>query len=243
MTTPLPPVKDDPAIQAGRTIQAAYPLALGQARALTNVTDIDRARTINRIWRQTITDLVSAAADLHQRRTDRLAALEEQLPVGTGIPNTTTPADKAVLMTAWNNAIAAAREATEEQREAMIRDAQRFGDTTTLRATLTVAVDESQWNVINRWAGANDPDTKTLFEEWQTLRTTIAGNSWDSLWEAQALGLPPQPEESKQLRNLVTTHNAGVQAFNASKATYQHPQALIQLDEGETTPGPYATAT
>lgn len=244
MTTPLPPVKDDPAIRSGYTTQHAYPQALAEARAKTNITDIDRARLINRIWRQTLTDLVAARTDLDQRRAARIAHIETQLPVGPGIDPNTSPADKAVLIAAWNNALTAAREADTDQRRKMLTDAQRFGDDTTLRATLTTAVDDGQWDVIDHWGGNYNPDTKALFHEWRHLRAMSHGRSFqDALWEAQALRPPAQPPESKALASLVQAHNNSVMAFNRTKGQLQLGRRLLELDDGETTPGPYDATT
>jgi hypothetical protein len=240
---PLPPVREDPAIQAGYTLQAAYPQALADARVKANMTSIDRARLINRIWRQTITDLTAARTDLHTRRTARRAWLETQLPLGPGIPAGTTPADHAVLITAWNNALAAARAATPKQRAAMLTDAARFGDTATLRATLTVCVDNSEWHAVDGWGKAADPDTLALFNEWRQSISQLADGGTGVLFEAQAFQLPAQPPESVQLPRLVDEYNAAAYAFNSTKARTEPARALLELDPGETTPAPYpATA-
>ncbi len=213
---PLPPIKDDPSVQAGYQIQQQYPRDLEIARGDRSVTDIQRAANVIRLWKDTAQKLADLYADLQNRRVARNDWLEQQIPAGPGIPDDTTPADKTVLLAAFNNALTKAREADAPQRLAMLHDAQRFGDTAAVRAVVTAALDDSQWQVIDPWAQQYAPDTAAHFTEWKAMRTVLAGRAHGQAQEYFALKALDQPQEHYTYQRLIEQHNNEVRQHNGT---------------------------
>ncbi|WP_165984209.1 hypothetical protein [Streptomyces sp. YIM 98790] len=234
---PLPHPKDDPAVHAARTTRAAYLDAVARIRVQGNVTELDRARAINKAWRSTVAEMRGHYRDLTGRRQARLSWLEQQLPIRPDIPADASAADRQVLLAAWRTALDAARAADAEQRLTMLEDAERYGDATTVRAVLAAAVDDSQWPTVERWAAAANPEAGQHFTEWRELRTLMTGASIDNLWVSQAFAAVPKPDESAQLPRLVDAYNDKVMRHNATRARTTPPRALIELAPEETDAG------
>ncbi|MBB0243882.1 hypothetical protein FNQ90_07115, partial [Streptomyces alkaliphilus] len=230
---PLPHPKDDPAVRGARLAREALPEVLAVLRTDTNTTPIDRARAINSAWRQAVAEARRHWEDLTTRRTERLGWLENSLPVRPDIPDTATAADRQVLLAAWKTALTEARNADADQRTAMLEEAERYGDDTARRAVLAAAYDDSQWPVIEKWTARHAPEAGAHFTELRDLRETVAGRGFDKLWVTQAFRPIDQPEESKELPELVARHNDEVRRYNAGKAATAPPRRLLELEPGE----------
>lgn len=236
---PLPPIREDPSIVAGYAVKARCEAAMQAARNAVGVTDVDRAKGVLKAWKAGVDELTTLWGDLTARRTARREWIQQQLPFGPGVPDGVSAADRAVLMQAFNMALGAARQMTAEQRAAALADASRFGDDVTLRATLTAAVDASAWQVIDRWAEQHAPQTGALLAEWRDLGATLAGQSFDSRWDSQALQLPARPPEYTDLPVLTAAVNAAIRSANAEALRTGAPtQMPVELDMAEYTPSP-----
>lgn len=239
----LPPVKDDPAVTQARALQAKYLDDLQAARLDHRPTDIDRASNVVRVWKAAAAKLAELAADLHARRVARIEWIEKQLPVGPGIAADATAADRAVLVTAFNAALEKARASSREQRLKMLDDAERFGDDVTRRAVLTASIDDSQWDVVNRWTGVASPETGDLIKEWMHLRKLFTGqDTTDHGFQWQAFRALPRPPEWHDLPRLVQAHNQQVQNHNRSQSQVRNGQTrsdLIDLGDLLTPPPGY----
>lgn len=212
----LPPINEDPAILAGQEIQRVYSGEMQAARQDHTRTEIQRAEAVLRVWKTNNDRLAELYQDLQTRRTARADWIEQQLPIGPGIPTDTTRADKAVLQAAFNTALTAARAANDNQLADMLADAERFDDDTKRRAVFTAAIDQSRWNIINAWTQTHAPDTGALLTEWKGLKSDIAGRSISSSgWVWQSFRQIPRPSEIDTYPRLVEMHNRGVQAHNS----------------------------
>lgn len=214
MTQPLPPTREDPAIERGYALQSAYTDAVAAARMDTRASDLAIAENLQRIHDDTVQQLVAARDDYDLRRRARVADLEQVIPVGPNIPDDVDPADAAVLHSAFRTALTAARDADRDGRLAMLLDAERFGDDVQLRAVLTAAVDDSQQDIVDRWA-ARHPELLPQLRELVELRT----DHMYALWRAQAFTIPPLPPEVADLPQL--------QAAAAQTASMMRPAASL----------------
>lgn len=190
---PLGPAQADPAIVAASTAQAAYPALVETIRADPNLTELAKAEAVVQAYEQQNADLQRHAEDLHGRRIARLEHLRGQIPNGPGIPADATPADAAVLHTAFRAHLEAARNASPEQRQQMLADALRFGDDTQARAVLTAGQDAGHTKLVDQWASATG--STGLLAEVRALNAEIAGHGPGHGWTWQAFQAPKRPAE------------------------------------------------
>lgn len=239
---PLPAVRDDPSVTAARRIQETYPAQVQAVRNDPDLNDIAKARRIGKIWRDACTELANLYADLERRRRARYDWLGQQLPVGPGIPPGTSPADKAVLMAAWNAALERARNATAAPGgnalarglDALLAEAERFGDDVLRRAVITVCLDEGRIDLVKSWAERHAPEVNAQISEWQYLGQLLAGQHFDLRWQFGAFNQPRKPQEVQDLPRMVQTYNEAARAYNASAARGQGPlRPIIELDPEE----------
>lgn len=211
---PLPPAQTDPAVIAGQAAQAAYPARVETIRADPNLTDLAKAEAIVAAYEQQNADLQTHAEDLHVRRVARLAHLTAAIPAGPGIPADASQADAAVLQTAFRAHLDAARRASPDERQQMLADALRFGDSTQLRAVLTAGQDAGHTKLIDQWASAtgNEP----LLAEIRALNAEIAGRGPGRGHVWQAFQTPKRPAE------VFTVAELRRKAEQAAQATRPH---------------------
>lgn len=226
---PLLPTKDDPDLLAGAAAKRQYLDALQEIRFIDSP-DISKARTIAAMWTQLNRTLAGHFEAYRTRVAARHDYLGAKLPVGPGIPDDTSPADRAVLMAAWNNALATARTSTANParkhhpdgtadtmsrgRAAMLADAERFGDDTTRRAIITTYLDEGRWDLVEAWALTQPSEALPEIREWLDLGKILDGHHFDWAWIRQYIGQPVKPDEVHALVGLVTAYNATVDAYN-----------------------------
>lgn len=212
----LPEVNADPAILEGQAIGTQYVLDAGTARADFSATDIDRARRVVAVWNAANTRRAQLYQDLQKRREARADWIETQLPIGPGISDDASPADRTVLQQAFNAALGKARNSTSAERRKLLADGARFGDDAQIRGTFTACFDDSATDVIDEWLATSAPETGALLEEWRILVNQLAGQGFDNLWVNQALSQIPKPQEVFDLPGMVNAYNVAALAYNRS---------------------------
>lgn len=198
---PLPPTQHDPAIAAALAVLDTLPKMLDHIRDDDSIaTDLERVEKLAATYDEQA-KLVQALHDnLNQRRRSRLAHLEAQVPTGPGVDASMSPADAAVMQTAFRAALKEARAAGGEQRRAMMADALKFGDQTGVRALLTAARENGDNDLIDVWAaGTRNQD---LVAEIRSLHAQLNGGHEGLMWEVKARNLPRRPPEVTALHEL-----------------------------------------
>ncbi|MET8381596.1 hypothetical protein ABZV14_01180 [Streptosporangium canum] len=188
---PLGPTQHDPAVQGGYAAQSVYAERMQAIEDDTSLSELDRAEAIVEAYEAQNAELTKLTTDLHERRVSRLAHLQSQVPTGPGIPDDASQADKAVLGAAFRAALEQARAAGYDQRRAMLADALKFGDDSTLRALLTAADENGDVKLVDAWASAtgNEP----ILSEIRDLNRQLGGNHSGRPWEGQAFRAPKRP--------------------------------------------------
>ncbi|NUW33419.1 hypothetical protein HTZ77_18570 [Nonomuraea sp. SMC257] len=197
---PLPPAQTDPAVTAASAAQAAYAAKVDAARSDAALSDLGRAEAIVQAYEEHGAELQRLAEDLHGRRVARLNHLQAQIPTGPGIPTDASPADAAVLQTAFRAHLEAARQASPEKRQQMLADALRFGDDVQARAVLTAGQDAGHTKLIDQWADATGK--RDLLTEIRALNEELAGHGPGRAWVGQAFRGAKRPPETFTLPAL-----------------------------------------
>lgn len=192
--SPLPAdVRDDPAVAGALDAQRRYEDRLASIHADPDLDELARTEAVAQAYAEITQALTAHAEDLRTRRTARLEYLRSQIPAGPGIPEDASPADKAVLMSAFRHALERARSADSEQRRGMLADSLRFGDEITTRAVLTVAAERGEGQTVDQWAKATG--NETLLAELRELESALNGAGPGAPWEAKAFRAPRRPRE------------------------------------------------
>jgi hypothetical protein len=210
MTSPMPPVPEDPAYLEGQQVKAAFAEQSQRIREDFGITDVAKAEQITAAWEAANATLAGLWRDLQARREARIDELEALIPVGPGVPPNTSPADTAVLMQAWRGALARAQEAEPKALEKMFDEATRFDDDVVLRAVLTVSRDDFGGGIVRKWAALNG--VTDTFEELSGLYDEING---PSIWRLPLhLALDPieKPQEAWDLPSLTASRDASLLA-------------------------------
>ncbi|MFC7382849.1 hypothetical protein [Sphaerisporangium rhizosphaerae] len=207
---PLPPAQEDPAVTAGQAAQAAYGPRLDAIRNDPGLSDLAKAEAIAAVHAEHSAELERLAVDLHARRTARLEHLQGQIPIGPGVPRDASPADAAVMTTAFRAALEQARAASPDQRRQMLADAVRFDDKPALRALLTAAQDSGDVKLVGAWAAATG--NAELLAEIRALSEEIAGRGQGRAWAAQAFRPAKTPAEARSLPALRHSAEQAAQA-------------------------------
>jgi hypothetical protein len=220
MTSPLPPIQQDPAYTAAKAAAADYLAAASATRSNFQASDLLKAEQIAAFWEAANSTIVTAWTDLNTRRQARLDYLETLVPVGPNVPANSTPADSAVLHQSFRSALDRARAAAGDATSlgglaAMLADALKFGDDMLLRATLTAAVDAGMPGIVEEYCaqrGLTDELTELI-----ALRSTLAGypDLETRLFQATFQAIP-RPEESY---NLPALRAAAQQAITEANRT------------------------
>jgi len=190
---PLPPTRDDPAVQAAATTQDPYVARVDAIRNDPMLSELAKAEQLQEAYERQMATLTEHATDLHTRRVERLTHLQAQVPAGPGIPADATPADQAVLHSAFRARLDETRAADKGRRKVMLAEALKFGDDTTVRALLTAADEDSDAKLFDAWADAtgNTP----VLAEIRDLNTQLNGYHPGHVWQSQAFRAPKRPHE------------------------------------------------
>jgi hypothetical protein len=213
---PLPPMHQDPSVTKGMVEQDGYPRDLTAISRDTALTPIARAEKIVALYTAMTGTLTALRADLYARRNLRLEFLQAQIPHGPGIPSDASPADRAVLSTAFRNSLESARKATREQRARMLTDALQFDDDALLRGVLTAADSDGQVDLFDTWA-RNAGKVEELAEVRMLSRQVSGLDGMAGLWEAKAFRQPPEPPEVRALPGLKAEAERARQAEQRSR--------------------------
>ncbi|GAB3995319.1 hypothetical protein GCM10029992_12260 [Glycomyces albus] len=193
---PLPHPNEDRDHLAARQSKQNFTAEAKRIRENFKASERYKAQQIAALYEAHVAEIAKAYDSLTGRRRSRLAYLESLVPVGPGIPERTSPADKAVLMTAFRTALATAKEATSRQERAkLLREAEKFDDDAMRRAVLTYALDNGEIDTVKAWS-AEHLDVANHLDEVAKLRALLAGQHFDSLWDAQDFNPLPKPQEA-----------------------------------------------
>ncbi|WP_127501953.1 hypothetical protein [Actinoplanes solisilvae] len=228
----LPEVREDPAFIAAGEAKDTFVRAAQMARMDHSLTDLYRAVGVVKAYNTCVQRLGELRVDLDARRARRMTWITSTgLPLGPGIPTDASPADRVVLLSAFTAAFE--RQAGAEKRARVLADAQRFGDESTLRATLTAALDESDWRTFDRWASEHSPTSGALAREWRKLNRLIGGYTGEveALFEQQMFTLIRPPEEVRTLPSLVQAANNQAEAFNRHRGPGVPLRPMITVDQ------------
>ncbi|MBF8187306.1 hypothetical protein ITP53_16515 [Nonomuraea sp. K274] len=200
-TDPLPATKQDPAIAAALAVLDILPKQLDHIRDDETIkTDLERVEKLNATYEEQAKLLQALHENLYARRQARLDHVEQQFPTGPGIDAGSSPADAAVMQTAFRAALKDARTATFDQRQAMLADALKFGDQTTVRALLTAARENQDERLVDAWAMATR--NQELVSEFRSLHAQMNGGHEGLGWELKARNMPRRPPEVVELHDL-----------------------------------------
>lgn len=208
----LSPVREDPAIEAGYAAKQAYTTRLREIRDDLDLSPLVKAEQLAAAHEKLLTELERLRADLHNRRTARLAVLESKIPMGAGVATGTSPADRAVLTASFRSALDRARKADSAQaRRKLLAEAERYDDDMQRRGVLSACFELGELEIVSEWIQEHTSfrDRDSFLEELRTLRGQLAGTiPIDHMWEMQALGEPQRPREMANLPALRAQRDA-----------------------------------
>ncbi|MEC3992264.1 hypothetical protein VSR01_01365 [Actinacidiphila sp. DG2A-62] len=203
---------DDPDHGMARAARGWYAGRIAEIRNDPMTSDLAKARALAAAHEQHVKDMAEAHGRLTARRQARLDYLNGLVPSGPDIPEGTSPADRAVLLTAWRAANDAVRNAPSRQaRAALLADAQRYGDDIMQRAVLTHAQETGDLGAVDRWV----QDTHGV-KGWQAetgqLRGALAGQREHAPWDYLDFHTEQPPKEVSQLPTLEAAAGAAGEA-------------------------------
>lgn len=218
-TKPLPPMGQDPSIVRGQEVRAEFVAAAQSTRQDRRLTNRQVAEQIVAAWESANSTLANLYEDLQNRRNARLEDLESVVPIGPAIPAGASPADVVVIQQAFRTALAQARQAMPsiadpslaggnitpittptDTLDAMLADAEKFGDDTLRRAVLTAALETGNTRLVRSWtdlAGVTD-----LLDELADLISAVAGQGQAGSWNFTVFRPLPAPPEVAALQQL-----------------------------------------
>lgn len=174
--TPLPEPDHDPDVQAARQAQSAFDENLTSIRQDPHLSDLQRAEQIAAIYDGYTDALRVSWESLQGRRRERLTFLESMVPSRPGIPDSASPADRAVLIGAFRSAYGTARATDQAGRAQLLRDAERFDDDAGRRGTLAAITELGELDTLRQWAHDHGPGG-TLVDEAVELAAAVNGTS------------------------------------------------------------------
>lgn len=188
---------DDPDHGAAREARAWYHRHVAEIRQDPMLSDLAKRKAIAEAHRQHVQDMTEAHGRLTARRQARLDYLNSLVPDGPDIPEGTSPADKAVLMTAWRAANDAVRTAPNRTaRAALLAEAQRYGDDIMTRAALTHATETGDHRTVDRWV-QDTHEVKGWQAETGQLRGALDGQRQHAPWDWKDFHAEPAPPEAR----------------------------------------------
>lgn len=239
-------IRDDPAWAAADQARARYTEAVAAAYGDATASELGRAAALTRAHREVTAAVHAAHRDLAERRKQRIDWLTAQLPLGPGIAEGASDADRAVLQAGFAAALTRARAANPRERQAMLADAERFGDAVTRRAVFTAALDSSDHKTLEAWTSSYAPEVGEHLAERQKLQLQEKGFTGDTevLFERQGFSVPKAPAEIAELPRLISEHNQAVDTHNSSRYRPPgwQPRRPVDLDALAAVPAPPAAA-
>lgn len=156
MPTPANPFathpNDDADHLAARQARAQFAQQVAAIRTDPMLSNLAKARALAEAHQQHASANAAAYGHLTSRRQARLNYLAGLVPNGPDIPEGTSPADRAVLLTAYRAAAAALRDAPNRQaRESLLAEAAKYGDDIMQRAALTYAAEHGDAKTVDAW--------------------------------------------------------------------------------------------
>jgi hypothetical protein len=206
VTAPLPPINEDPAIVAGFEAKTSYQGQLAALRANRDTSDGYKAEKIAELYGQVTAQLDQLNEDFNKRRLARWEHLHTLVPTGPDIAEDTSPADRAVLLTAWSNAVEKARAAHPDELAKAYDDARRWGDDLTARAIFVVAQSEGRSRDVVQRYKADHPEVGAALAEIEDLRMP-PGRGW--IQKALGRGRLGQFEEPPEIQQLTQPQRSG----------------------------------
>jgi hypothetical protein len=207
----LPAIKDDPSIVAGHAVKAAFTAKVTALRANVDQSESWKARQIAAAWAEATAELARRRADFDGRRQARWDAVQAQIPTGPDIPADTGPADRAVLLAAFQGAVDRARMADATELGRMYSDARRFGDDLTERAIGVVALGEGRGTMAGHYT-ANHPEIAAAVAELDELRAPTGRGFITQALGLGPLGQFPEPPEVAQAAAFERPHTSPLPA-------------------------------
>ncbi|MFD1659998.1 hypothetical protein ACFSL4_17795 [Streptomyces caeni] len=192
---PLPHPNSDPDHLAARTSKETFTNAARAVRENPNISNRLKAQQITALYDTHVKETADAYQRLTDRRRARLEYLEGLVPIGPGIPEGTSPADKAVLMEAFRSAWDKVKETSRQGRAELLAEAERFDDDAMRRAVLTYALDHAELWTIRDWT-AMHLDKQDYLNEVAELRDALAGRGTNRAWDRQDFTPLPKPQEA-----------------------------------------------
>lgn len=190
---------DDPDHGTARAARGWYTNRVAEIRADPMMSDLAKTQALAAAHRQHTADMAQAHGRLTARRQARLDYLTGLVPSGPDVPEGTSAADRAVLLSAWRAALTAVRQAPDRQaRAALLADAQKYGDDTMQRALIAHATETGDARTVDRWV----QDTHGV-TGWQTetgqLRGALDGTGPRPQWDWSDFHAEPAPKEARGL--------------------------------------------
>lgn len=148
----MPHPNEDPDFAAARQAKTTYRASVEATRAIlpSQTTELARAEKISEAHTAYTNELRAAADRLQARRETRHNWLVAQLPVGHGIADDATPADRTALMAAFRGHYEHAKGLDHAGRAQMLDAADRFGDEPARRAALTAILESAEGKTLER---------------------------------------------------------------------------------------------
>lgn len=194
---------------AARQARTDYATRTAAIRADPMLSNLAKARALAEAHQQYTAANAAAYGRVTARRQARLDYLTGLVPSGPDIPPGTSPADKAVLMTAWRAANDAVRNApSREARAALLAEAQRYGDDIMTRAALTHARETGDLRIVDQWVEQTH-GVKGWQAEAGQLRGALEGNGPRPQFDWLDFRAEPAPREVAQLPVLETQAGQG----------------------------------
>lgn len=199
---PLPDIRQDPAFIAAMDLQDAYPRVLASIRDDTSTSLLQKAEKVSTAYHAQSAEIARLATDLYDRRVARLTYLQQQIPLGPGIPDDASPADRAVLTTAFRCALDKARDSKLlTDRKQLLAEALKFNDDAGIRGVLTAAEEDSQTELFDQWGSV--ADMVEVVAEARVLALDISGMGPSRPWMVKAFAQPARPIEEGNLGALM----------------------------------------
>lgn len=209
---PMPHPNDDPDHVAARASKRTFTEEANKVRSqYIGASDLLEAEKIKTLYDTHVQEIAAAYERLTTRRRTRLEYLESLVPIGPNVPEGTSPADRSVLLKGFREEYGKAKRATAKERAEQLANAERFDDDTLRRGVLTAAMDLSDMALIKQWSEQH-LDTAGNLDEVATLRAVLAGQHFNSLWDAQDFKPLPVPQEVNELPRLQAAAEAVRQA-------------------------------
>jgi len=206
MTAPANPFathpNEDPDHLAARQARADYAAKTAAIRTDVMLSSLAKARALAAAHQEHTAAVAAAHSRVTARRQARADYLTGLVPSGPDIAEGTSPADKAVLLTAYRAAAAALRDAPDRQaRAALLAEAAKYGDDIMQRAAITHAAEHGDARTVDAWV-EQAHGVRNFAAEVGQLRGAIEGHGPRAPFDFQDFRAEPAPPEARGLAPL-----------------------------------------